>query len=68
MEKLIVPGGEVKAKWFKTVVEVKERKVEGKTWVSEDVPGRIVKSEKTTIVKGMTLYTTTQELTEFKKP
>jgi hypothetical protein len=63
-----VPGGEFKAKWFKTVVERGGNRIEGKSWVSDEVPGRIVKVEETTSGKGKQLYTTVREVVEVKKP
>jgi hypothetical protein len=67
-EAVKVPGGEFKARWFKTVAERGGKRIEGKSWVSEEVPGRIVKVEETTSSQGKQLYTTVRKVVEIKKP
>jgi hypothetical protein len=65
-ETLKVAGMEVKTKWYKAAVEVAGVKSETKHWVSDDVPGMVVKSVTTTT--GAVNSTTTMELIEIKKP
>lgn len=67
-ETVKVPGGEFRARWFKTVEERGANRIEGKSWVSDDVPGRIVKVEETTSSKGKELHRTVREVTEVRKP
>ncbi|QEL20343.1 hypothetical protein [Limnoglobus roseus] len=62
-ETLKVGGQDVKTKWVKYKNKTTDGEVESQTWMSDEVPGQIVKSvTKTATVK------TTMELTEFKKP
>jgi hypothetical protein len=68
VETVKVPGGEFKTKWFRTVRESGKKRTEGKSWVSDEVPGRLVKAEETTSSNGMKLYTTVREVVEVKKP
>ena len=65
-ETLKVSGVEVKAKWYKFSAQVDKVKSEGKTWMSEEVPGMLVKTEVST--SGMFASKTKMELIEFKKP
>ena len=65
-ETLKVAGTEVKTKWYKFTAEVDKTKTEGKTWMSDDVPGRLVKSETNTT--GAFAVKSRMELIEIKKP
>jgi hypothetical protein len=65
-ETLKVAGTEVKTKWYKYTAEVDKTKTEGKTWMSDDVPGRVVKSETNTT--GAFAFKSRMELVEIKKP
>jgi hypothetical protein len=65
-ETVKVAGLELKTKWTVTKLEVAGNTIETKTWMSDDVPGMIVKSESTT--KGAFATSTKIELIEFKKP
>jgi hypothetical protein len=65
-ETLDVGGAEVKAKWYKYRVDLGGTKIEAKQWTSDDVPGRVVKSEITTT--GKLASTNRTEVTEIKKP
>jgi hypothetical protein len=65
-ETLKIAGMEVKTKWYKYSAEVEKVKTEGKTWMSDDVPGMLVKSEMST--SGALATKTKMELVEFKKP
>jgi hypothetical protein len=65
-ETLKVAGVEVKTKWYKYSADVNGIKSEGKTWMSDDIPGMLVKSEITT--SGVLATKTKMEVTEFKKP
>jgi hypothetical protein len=65
-ETLKVAGMEVKTKWYKYKADMDGTKTEAKMWMSEDVPGRMVKSEMTT--SGAVATKTTLEITEMKKP
>jgi hypothetical protein len=56
----------VKAKWYKYKSEVEGIKSEGKMWVSDDVPGWVVKTELTTT--GAIASTMKTEVVAFKKP
>jgi len=67
-ETIKVAGGEFKAVWFKTKVEAGGKEIESKTWVSEDVPGRIVKVEEAKRAKGVLLFTTIREVIDVRKP
>jgi hypothetical protein len=68
IETVRVPGGKFKAKWFKTEIERGQNQIKGKSWVSDEVPGRLVKAEETISRNGKTLYTTVREVVEVKKP
>jgi hypothetical protein len=65
-ETLKISGMEIKTKWYKAKSEVAGIKTESKVWMSEDIPGRMVKMEATT--SGAAATTTKMELVEFKKP
>src|SRR5438067_10489287 len=65
-ETVKVAGTEVKAKWYKYKVEIDGTKTEAKMWVSDDVPGMMVKNEMTTT--GKINSTMKMEVVEFKKP
>jgi hypothetical protein len=65
-ETLKVAGVEVKAKWYKYKSEIAGIKSEGKMWMSDDVPGWLVKTELTT--SGEIASTMKSEVVEFKKP
>jgi hypothetical protein len=65
-ETLKVAGLEVKAKWYKAANDLGGVKSETKHWVSDDVPGMVVKSVTTTT--GAVNSTNTTELIEVKKP
>jgi uncharacterized protein YodC (DUF2158 family) len=68
LEKVKVRAGEFKCKWYKTKTEVRGWQIEAKSWVSDDVPGRIVKTEETKTAKDKQGYITVKELVEFTKP
>jgi hypothetical protein len=57
---------ELKAKWYKYSAEVAGIKIEGKRWVSSEMPVSIVKNEMTTT--GEFSETNKLELLEIKKP
>lgn len=65
-ETLKIGGTEIKTKWFKAKAEIAGSKTESKTWMSDEVPGQLVKMEATTT--GAVVSTTKMELIEFKKP
>lgn len=65
-ETLKISGIEVKAKWYKIKLEAGGNKTETKTWMSDSVPGMMVKMEATT--SGTVASTTKMELVEIKKP
>jgi hypothetical protein len=65
-ETLKIAGTELKTKWYKYSAELAGTKTQAKMWVSDDVPGRVVRSEMTTT--GAFNSTTTLEVIEFKKP
>lgn len=66
-ETLKIGETEVKARWFKFRSESDGVKTEGKTWVSDDVPGLVVKQDMTR-VSGVITATDKTELVAFKKP
>ena len=66
-ETLKIAETEIKARWFKFKSESDGVKTEGKVWVSDDVPGSMVKQEMTR-VSGAVIATDKLELIEFKKP
>jgi hypothetical protein len=66
-EKVKVPAGEFQCKRYRTKVEARGSRIDATVWVSEEVPGRIVRVVETRASKEIT-YTTVRELTEFKKP
>lgn len=65
-ETLKIGGVEVKTKWYKYKSDSGGLKIEAKTWISDDVPGSLVKMEAAT--GGLAVGTTKVELIEFKKP
>jgi hypothetical protein len=65
-ETLKIAGTELKTKWYKFRSEMGGIKTDAKMWVSEDVPGGMVKMEATTT--GTVASETRMELIEFKKP
>ncbi len=65
-ETLKTAGTEVKTKWYKNKAEVAGAKTESKLWLSDEVPGGMVKMEATTT--GAVTSTMKMELIEFKKP
>jgi hypothetical protein len=65
-ETIKVSGMEFKTKWYKYKADVEGTKTEAKMWMSEDMPGIMVKSEMTT--SGAVATTTKMEVTELKKP
>ena len=65
-ETLKVGGMDVKTKWYKYKADVDGTKTEAKMWISENVPGGMVKIEMTT--SGAVATTTKMEITEIKKP
>jgi hypothetical protein len=52
--------------WYKFRAEVDGTKIEGKRWVSNQVPGNIVKNE--IVSTGVFTSMLTLELVEIKKP
>jgi hypothetical protein len=65
-ETLKIGGTEIKTKWYKSKAEIAGNKTESKTWMSDDVPGGLVKLESTTT--GTVASSMKMELTELKKP
>jgi hypothetical protein len=65
-ETLKISGMELKTKWYKFKTEANGVKSEGKMWVSDDVPGLMVKMESSST--GAATASIKMELTEFKKP
>lgn len=65
-ETVKIAGTEVKAKWYKSKTDAGGTKTESKIWMSEDVPGMMVKMEASTA--GAFASTTKMELVEIKKP
>jgi hypothetical protein len=65
-ETVKVAGLELKTKWTVTKLEAGGNTIETKMWMSDDVPGMLVKSESST--KGAFATSTKIELIEFKKP
>lgn len=68
LETVKTSAGEYKARWYKTVIEPDGSKIEGKTWLSDDVPGRFVKAESVTTVGGKVKYRTAEELVDVRRP
>jgi len=64
-ETIKVGGAEYKTKWYRIKSNTNGVEVEGRTWMSDEVPGMVVKSE--TTVKGPMTATTKMEVVEFKK-
>ena len=65
-ETLKIAGIELKTKWYKYAADVNNIKSEGKSWMSDEVPGMLVKSEITT--SGTIASKMKMELVEIKKP
>src|SRR5439155_12998084 len=65
-ETIKVAGKEYKTKWYKTKNSAGGNDIEGKMWMTEEVPGMIVKVESST--KGAVASKSTMELVEVKKP
>jgi hypothetical protein len=65
-ETVKVGGTEVKAKWYKVKNETGGVKSDAKMWVSEDMPGMMVRMEATTT--GAVASQTRLEVLEVKKP
>jgi hypothetical protein len=65
-ETLKLAGMELKTKWYKGAAEAGGTKSVTKHWVSDDIPGMMVKN--VTTVTGAVNSTITMELIEFKKP
>ena len=63
---LKLAGLDLKTKWTVTKIEAAGTTTEMKIWMSDDVPGMMVKSESMT--KGAFASSTKIELIEFKKP
>jgi hypothetical protein len=65
-ETLKISGTDYKTKWYKSKFEMDKTKAESKTWLSDDVPGGLVKAESST--SGAFTSTSKMEVTEIKKP
>lgn len=65
-ETLKVGGMELKTKWYRSKAEMNGMTVESKTWISDAVPGWMVKMEAS--ITGKIATTTKLEVVEFKKP
>jgi hypothetical protein len=65
-ETLKVGGTEVKSRWYKFKNEMGGVKSDAKMWISEDMPGMMVKMEATTT--GTVASETRMEVVEVKKP
>jgi hypothetical protein len=65
-ETLKIGGMEIKAKWYKSKFESDGNKVESKMWISDDMPGMLVKSE--TTLGGKLASASKIEVTGIKKP
>jgi hypothetical protein len=63
-ETVKVGAGEFKAKWYKYRIEIAGQKTEAKMWISDEVPGTMLKLETTTTGGG----SSKTELLAFKKP
>lgn len=59
---LKVGNTEIKTKWYKFKSKTPAGDVEGQVWISDDVPGNLVK-----MVSKSDKFSSTMELTEFKK-
>jgi hypothetical protein len=64
-ETLKLAGLEIKTKWYKYQADVEGTKLEGKLWVSREIPGLTVKGEMST--SGNFSTSAKLELSEFKK-
>lgn len=65
-ETVRVAGAEVKARWLRYKTDAPGAVAEGQVWVSADVPGMVVKANRTT--GGQVPTTELTEPVEFKKP
>jgi hypothetical protein len=65
-ETLKVGGTDVKARWYKVKAEMGGVKSDARMWISEDVPGMMVKMDATTT--GAVASETRMEVVEVKKP
>lgn len=65
-ETLKVGGADYKTKWYRTKNTAAGNTTEAKVWMSDEVPGGMVKMEANTT--GTTASTIKMELVEFKKP
>jgi hypothetical protein len=65
-ETIKVGGTDVKTKWYKFKAEMDGTKTEAKTWISDDMPGMMVKTEMN--ITGKFASTMKMEVVEFKKP
>lgn len=65
-EVLKVAGREYKTRWYRYATDAGGDKLEGKLWLSDEVPGKVVRSE--TKITGKIVSTMTMELTGFKTP
>ncbi len=61
-ETLKIGESEVKTKWYKYKTKANDLEVEGQSWISEDVPGSLVK-----MVTKTATFSSTMELIEFVK-
>jgi hypothetical protein len=61
-ETLKVGKDDVKTKWYRFKSKASGKEVEGQSWVSDEVPGRIVK-----MVSKTSTFSSTMELVEFVK-
>ncbi len=66
-ETLKIAGTEIKTTWYKYKFEVAGTKTEARLWLSDEVPGRVVKSESTTTGAVTVTSAIKSELVEFKK-
>jgi hypothetical protein len=65
-ETVKIGGTEFKTKWQQIKLKQGDMDIESKTWMSDDVPGMLVKME--TKTRGANPATITMEVTEVKKP
>ncbi len=65
-ETLKIAGHEIKTKWYEIEVKKDGMEAKSKMWMSDDVPGSLVKMESK--VAAPIAAETKMELTEFKKP
>jgi hypothetical protein len=65
-ETIKTAGQEFKTKWYKTKTKISGVTIESKMWISEDVPGAMVRMESKST--GTSTVDSAIELVEFKKP